>query len=246
MANWHSTRRHPNFKDITGQRFSQLLVLRLVCVNMKHSFWLCKCDCGEPTVVTANNLKAGRSKSCGCFRRQALITRNTTHGLCHKRIYKVYMGMIARCHRQGHKQFRDYGGRGIYVCERWRDDIRNFAEDIGPCPSDRHSIERINNDGPYCKENCCWATPDVQAQNRRSTVNITHNGRTQCVSNWAKELGINKGTIYSRLQSGWSTEQTLTPIQPSGNHQSQRSQILSNASLDSSVSHRNKSGRTQV
>jgi len=126
--------------------------------------------------------------------------------------YLSWRGMIQRCTDPNFKQYKDYGGRGITVCQRW-ENFTNFLEDMGERPS-RLTLDRIKNDKGYCKSNCRWATRKQQARNRQNNRLITYNGKAQCVAAWAEETGIHKGTILRRLKLGWSTEKAL--ITPAG------------------------------
>ena len=120
--------------------------------------------------------------------------------------YRTWGGMKQRCHNPNYHGFSEYGGRGIYVCDRWRGDngFENFLADMGRRPEGDYSIDRIDNDGPYSPENCRWATVRQQAKNRRSTVFLTIEGQTKSVGEWARERGMSEYLIYNRLRKGWS------------------------------------------
>ena len=124
--------------------------------------------------------------------------------------YAVWANMIQRCHNENSKDFYRYGGRGIVVCLRWRESFAAFLTDMGPRPTARHTIERRNNNFNYCKSNCEWALPKQQSRNTRTNHVVVLCGRSQCVSAWAEELGINRSTIYTRLKRGWSPERALS------------------------------------
>lgn len=173
---------------------------------------LCRCACGsfrEYDLIPVHN---GRIKSCGCMRSYLATGRNSPthkHGLSHGRIWNVWKDMHRRCKDPKRKGYENYGGRGIAVDPRW-DDIAAFYEDMGDPPSAKHTIDRIDNDGPYSPENCRWATRRVQAQNSRRAKLLTHRGRTQPLVEWSRELGIPYNRIQSRLARGWDVERALT------------------------------------
>lgn len=129
------------------------------------------------------------------------------HGLTKIPEYKVWKSMKYRCSNPNLNNYKDYGGRGIKVCDRWLS-FTNFIEDMGRRPSNKHSIERVNNDGNYEPSNCEWATTDKQSANKRQTL-LTHFDKTQTVPQWANELGIDRRKIYWRLKKGWTTERAL-------------------------------------
>lgn len=134
----------------------------------------------------------------------------TTHGLSKIPEYVVWQGMIARCHRQRNAEYRNYGGRGITVCDRWRGDFAAFIGDLGKRPSPTHTLERLDNDTGYCPGNVRWATQKEQSRNKRTNTRIELNGRTQTLIEWSEEIGINYKTLRYRLDQGWSVERALT------------------------------------
>lgn len=174
---------------------------------------VCQCECGCLLVVNCKSLLSGNSKSCGCARVEATKKSNTKHGMCGTVEYTSWSNMIQRCTKLDNKSFRNYGGRGITVCERWsnpENGFSNFLADMGPKPTPKHEIERKMVNDNYEPSNCHWSTRLEQARNKRSNRLLEHNGKTQCVSAWAEELGVFANTLYARLSGGWSTEKTLT------------------------------------
>ena len=160
----------PRRHDITGQRFERWLVVRFSHVgNFQRSYWLCRCDCGTERIVARSLLQEGQSRSCGCLKRDVTIALKTTHGnnRANKstREYNSWVGLINRCKNQNQKSFKDYGGRGIKVCKKWRNSFAAFLADMGPRPVGT-TLDRKNADGNYHKRNCRWATAMQQRHNR--------------------------------------------------------------------------------
>jgi len=201
--------------DLTGKVFSRLTVIRSVGRNSQQRvLWECRCTCGKLTVVFSSHLVNKNTTSCGCFHKErvgeVVSKRNTTHGLSRSVEYVVWAGMIQRCNNPLHASYHNYGGVGISVCEEWLNSFEQFYADMGPRPSKGHSIERLCTSGPYCKENCCWATRKEQNNNRKSNRVIEFNGETKTLAQWAEHLGISYGCLYRRLSSGWPLERAFT------------------------------------
>lgn len=153
----------PAFKDITGQRFGRLVAVSRYGINRSRAItWLCKCDCGREHIVNGKALKSGRSRSCGC-----LPTNPKQHGWVNTTIYNSWRGMIKRCYQTTDKDYKNYGARGITVCDRWKSSFADFLKDMGPRPKGR-TLDRINLNGNYELSNCRWATFKQQANNRRN------------------------------------------------------------------------------
>lgn len=201
--------------DLTKRQFGRLSVIGYAYTKHGHSHWRCQCVCGSVRVVMDGNLKAGTIKSCGCLRKEGPKKR-ATHGDTPKGgvsvEYTTWRSIKARCYNPKNKAYTSYGGRGITMCDNWNN-YALFLADMGRRPSSNHSIHRMDNNGNYCKANCCWATHQDQIDNRRNTRMLTWNGETKPLGRWAKELDIPYRYIHTRLYYGWSVDRALsTPV----------------------------------
>jgi len=215
MPTNHIIPTNPQFKDLTGQTFYRWTVLSFAYMTPAAS-WNCQCRCGTIRVVAGTNLKQGYSKSCGCWSREAAATRCRTHGGSKLREFIIWKSMNGRCKNTRNRRYHQYGGRGIKV--EWNN-FEEFYRDMGPRTTPKHTIERKDNDGNYCKENCVWATRRAQANNRRTNRIIVYGGKQMTMTEWARSLGIRPNMLGERLRAGWSIEQALTkPPRRLSNH----------------------------
>lgn len=187
--------------DLKNKKFGKLLVLYRNKTNPK---WVCKCDCGKIINVTTSNLTTGNSKSCGCTSAQNL----TTHGRYKHPCYVHWRSMRQRCLNTNSSDYLNYGKRGISICKEW-DNIEQFILDMGLPPSKTHTLDRINNNGNYCPENCKWSTPKEQMNNRRNTPILEE----ITLKKWCLKHNLPYEAVYQRFRKGWSAEKIKsTPI----------------------------------
>jgi hypothetical protein len=206
--------------ESVGQTYGRLTVLGIERgpvgnQGQKATFAFCKCECGSTSRQCLNNLRSGQAISCGCGRTES----HTTHGLyaAHPREYKIWKGMIQRTCNPADPSAEFYWLEGIRCAPEWTgpEGLKKFIQDMGPIPGgkrggpDAHSLDRIDGDGPYAPWNCRWATKREQDLNRCSTHWITFQGKTLCLTDWAKEIGMGLDTLWNRLNSGWSAEKSL-------------------------------------
>lgn len=204
---------HGTFLDLEGEHFGRLIVLGFIGRRHQRYAWLCQCECGKTSVVTTTHLRSGHTQSCGCLFDEAVFTRALKHGMAGTRVHRIWVGMRTRCTNPRATGYNSYGGRGIKVCPRWMR-FENFLADMGEPPTDKHSIERIDNDGDYEPGNCIWADEVRQGNNKSNNRVLTLDGRSQTLAQWANELHIKRDTLCSRLDRyGWSEERALsTPV----------------------------------
>lgn len=191
---------HGNTLNLAGREFGKWAVVERDWSRTTRVYWLCRCECGRRKSVAGCNLTGNKSTSCGrCLDRKANPIE-----------YRTWSAMLSRCRDTNHTNYADYGGRGITFDPRWLE-FDAFLADMGPRPEGM-SLDRIDNDGPYCAANCRWATGVQQHNNTRTNRLITLDGRTRTMAEWARERGINYRTVKTRLNVlGWTEEEALTP-----------------------------------
>lgn len=196
-------------EDLVGKKFSRLTVLLFLGIIKKKYLWECMCDCGNKKVVRGENIKNGTTKSCGCLIKETAIKTHTSHGKTGTRTYHQWSGMIQRCKSTNIKTRKSYLDKNIKVCDQWLK-FENFYKDMGECP-DGLTLERIDNNKGYSKENCKWASRKEQNRNKSQNIKITYNSKTQVLTDWAKELQISFSTLQARIQKmGWTIERSFT------------------------------------
>ena len=198
--------------QLAGKTFSRLTVIEPTKERDSQGLivWLCKCSCGNTVKISGRSIARGKTKSCGCLQIEAIKETSKlsiTHGRSKDGVYWVWRGMIKRCHSKTNKGYKKYGGRGISVCERWHK-FENFLSDMGD-PAGNLSIDRIDVNGDYEPNNCRWATSEVQGNNRRTNIVITHNGESLTIAQWSRKTGINRQTLYWRAKQNWHPEKML-------------------------------------
>lgn len=173
--------------------------------------YLCRCTCGVQRLVNASNLRRGLSTSCGCVGDAYTASKSTSHGMSHTPLYAVWRTMLQRCNAANFRQYKDYGGRGIKVCERWYK-FENFLSDMGLPPFPGASLERKDNNKGYEPENVVWSTRISQARNKRNNVRFELGGLSLTLVEWSERLGVKKATLASRLYLyEWPIERALQP-----------------------------------
>ncbi|KKM72229.1 hypothetical protein LCGC14_1422620 [marine sediment metagenome] len=201
--------------DLTGQKFERLLVVKYAGKKKSGAtLWLCVCDCSKEKIIIGSHLKNGNTKSCGCLQKEIASISHAKHG--HKtraktsKTYQSWQSMIKRCVNPKNKDYLHYGGRGIKVCQRWRNSFENFLKDMHEAP-EGYQIDRIDNDGNYCKSNCRWVTSRINNRNKRNNHLITYNNKTQCLIEWAEDYDIPYKTLFARINIlGWPMGKALT------------------------------------
>lgn len=196
--------------NITGIRYGKLVAIKRngfdQSPSRKHIKWDCVCDCGKTVNVRLNDLQNGNVKSCGCLKK---LGNNIVHCKSKTKEYQTWARMKDRCYNKNHPDYKDYGGRGILVCDSWKNSFINFYNDMGEKPSKNHSIDRINVNGNYEPANCRWANNKEQSRNKRNNIFYTQNEKKLCKSDWANELNITFGALHYRLKK-WDLSKALS------------------------------------
>lgn len=207
-----------HFIDLSGKIFDYLHVDNYIGNdNTYMGYYWCTCKCGNKIIATGRSLKVGDTASCGCKHIKFLINRNITHNSTHSRLYSIYNLMKSRCYNLNNPHYNYYGGRGIKICDEWRNledgfiNFRNWALENGY--NDRLTIDRIDVDGNYCPENCRWVDNKMQVNNRTNNRYLQIERWVFPLSIWSEISGINYNTIKRRLKYKWSNYAAIfTPV----------------------------------
>lgn len=201
-----------------GDKYGQLTIIeRAENDNRNQTRVVCKCDCGKVVTVRIIHLKSGMTKSCGCYLRERVKQSSTKHGQSNSRLYSVWNGMKDRCYNINNRQYKNYGGRGIKICEEWQDfePFYKWAISYGYNPEavkGKCTIDRINNDGNYEPSNCRWVGMDIQQKNKRPTSKgmFEMDGVVKSLKDWCKLYGTSPSVVYGRTQRGWDKVKAIT------------------------------------
>lgn len=215
--------------DLAGQRFGSLVALELAGMTKnRNAIWKCKCDCGNVITVSQSNLRRaqkGYPTSCGCLKRRHGKDQFTTHGLSKEngkesRLYRIWSDMKRRCLNPTRGEFPQYGGRGIGLYPEWMNYEAFHKWAMANGYAKNLTLDRRDNDGNYEPSNCRWISLKAQQYNKRDNHLLTHAGQSKTMTEWAEEKGIRVGTLWQRLQDGWSVEKALmTPVLKGGGHE---------------------------
>lgn len=190
--------------DLTGQRFGRLVVIgRVENSTDGRARWTCACDCGNKCVVVGTKLRSGEKKSCGCLMREWQHTSHSSHGMSDSRLYSIWRSMRNRCKNPGDRHYKDYGGRGIKVCNEWESSFTAFLTwAVQAGYQDGLTIDRIDVNGDYSPQNCQWATRLEQSRNKRNSRLLELCGETKTLSEWAEITGVSLNLISGRYTRG--------------------------------------------
>jgi hypothetical protein len=200
---------NPRFRDETGQVHGQLKVIAFAYSAESRAVWLCRCACGNEIEVAGKSLRSGHTRSCGCLRQRLAAQLKKKHGKVGTPEYRAWKMVKQRCTNPNLPDAANYYYRGIRMCPRWAESFEAFLEDMGPRPTDGHSIERKDVNGDYTPGNCCWATSKEQNRNRRSNRVLTLRGKSQPLAAWAEDAAIPSSALSSRLKRGWPLERAI-------------------------------------
>lgn len=198
------------FVDLTGQKFERLTVIKRAENKGSQTMWLCRCDCGKERIVCSGNLKSGHTKSCGCLNDEKVGNLNKTHQKCNTRLHSIWTAMKSRCYNPKNNRYKNYGLKGITVCEEWQEFIPFYKWAVTKGYKEGLTIDRIDNSKGYSPDNCRWATQEEQQNNRSNNHLITYNGETHTLAQWAKIKNIKAVTLAARIKNGWTIERALT------------------------------------
>jgi len=207
----------PRFQDLTGKKYGRLVVIGFAgrspgkSPGRSYFLWVCECECSATCTVDGCSLRSGNTKSCGCLARDRSILRSTTHGKAKLPEYRIWSGIISRCLNPTRDRYRYYGARGITIAPEWRNDFTKFLEHVGPRPSPKHEIDRIDNNGHYEPGNVRWVTHRENCRNKRGNRIVEYDGQSRTLVEWAEILGVSHKLVSSRINAlGWDPVRALT------------------------------------
>lgn len=197
------------YKELKGLKFNNLTVIEFLRINKHYkSVWLCECDCGNKVEVWGSSLTTGHTKSCGCYKIE--VNSRKVHGKSNQPIYHSWQAMMQRCNHKSQKSYADYGARGIAVCEKWQT-FKGFYDDMGDTYVDGLTIDRVDVNGGYFKENCVWSTRSTQNNNKRNNIIVTYKGCTDTLANICRKHDLNYRKTLKRIrQFKWPIEKALS------------------------------------
>lgn len=200
--------------EFLGKKYNKLTIKNKTDLRDTQGLIIydCQCECGNLIKISASLVVRGKTKSCGCLKADKLkitIANNVSHGKSRTSIYYTWAGMLKRCYLKTHKQYPNYGARGIKVCDEWLKSFVSFYRDMGDKPSKLHSLDRIDNNGDYEPKNCRWATPREQSNNTRNSIKVFYRGKSMTLGQWSDYLNIPRPTVYWRYKQGWDIERVL-------------------------------------
>ena len=191
-------------KDLTGQKFGKLTVIGLKDTNTRKTYWICQCDCGNVKAVRSDSLLSDAIRSCGCLKKEQdkiNLIKNHSHKMSGTRIYSEWQDMKGRCYNMHNARYHRYGGRGITVCDEWKNSFEAFYEwALKNGYSDELTIDRIDNDSNYCPENCRWSTIKEQCRNRSTNIQITIGNCTRSLTEWCEIFNVDYKKVYARYK----------------------------------------------
>lgn len=207
-------------RNLIGERFGRLVVIKQGGrTNQNAIKWVCQCDCGNTKEVSIGHLTNGDTKSCGCLAKEYIGKLALKHGHSKNGVvsaeYYAWKGMNNRCYNEKYYLYHRYGGRGIKVCDRWLESFENFYEDMGDRPSNKYSLDRINNDGNYEPSNCRWATQKQQSSNKENNKWIEYGNKKMIQSEWARELNIENKKLHYYLKT-WNIADIVDMVNNGG------------------------------
>ena len=197
------------FIDLTGERFGKLVVVSFDHRHNSRSYWNCICDCGGSRIVSIDHLRNGEIIDCGCYKKH--ISHHQKHGMYNHRLYGIWSMMKERCFNSKRREYHRYGGRGITVCPEWLDSKTFIEWALSNGYSDELTLDRIDNDGNYCPQNCRWISKKAQGQNRGNNRLITYDGKTKTITQWAEYSGLPYYILKKRIDKlGWPFERAIS------------------------------------